>query len=668
MGTVGYMSPEQVRAQRVDHRSDIFSFGAVLYEMFSGQRAFQGNSAVETMNAILKEDPPEISATNPNVLPTIQRIIQHCLEKSVEERFQSARDIGFALEALSGPSGTTAAAQAVTPALSRRRWARLLIPVTLAALLTAGIFIGRPLWKNSPPAFQRLTFRRGTIASARFAPDGQTIIYSAAWQGKPIQIFSTRPESPESRPLGLPEGDILAISSAGELAIQLTNGTLARMPLAGGAPREILERVVFADWSPDGSNLAVVRRVQGRLRLEYPIGNKLYEPKFSIMFPRVSPKEDLVAFLEVPAQHLRNLSLVIVDRAGNKQVLASDASFGGLAWSADGDEVWFTRSEVKGATTLYAATPAGRQRLIARLPGNFVLQDISRQGHLLLLHNNPRTEIIGLAPGNTKESDWSWLDASNVSDISNDGKMLLITEDGEGGGANRSIYWRKTDGSPAVLLGHGGAFGLSPDERFAIQFLDTSSQQLFLLPVGAGEPRLLNTEPIITYTMAQIFPDGKRILIAGSEPGKGVRCYVQDLAGGSPRPITPEGIRVKVCGKLISPDGKLVVAFAPDGIVTLYPVEGGEPRPLPGITPGEIPIRWKGDGRSLFIFRGQEMPAKLYRFDVSTQQREPWKELMPSDPAGVSMTNFVALTPDGKSYAFTYERTLSDLYLVEGLK
>ena len=217
MGTVGYMSPEQVRGQRVDHRADIFSFGVILYEMLSGKRPFHGESAVETLSAILKEEPPELCETNRQIAPALERVVRHCLEKSPEARFQSASDLGFALEALSGLSITSATSPTLTPlaasSQSKRRWWPIIAALALLAGLAGGVFTGKPIWKTTPPSFHPLTFRRGTIWSARFTPDGQTIIYGAAWEGKPTETFSTRSESTESRPLDLPDANILAISS-----------------------------------------------------------------------------------------------------------------------------------------------------------------------------------------------------------------------------------------------------------------------------------------------------------------------------------------------------------------------------------------------------------------------------------------------------------------------
>ncbi|MGZ6988235.1 MAG: protein kinase domain-containing protein, partial [Thermoanaerobaculia bacterium] len=280
MGTVGYMSPEQVRGKTLDHRSDIFSFGAILYEMLSGRRAFHGDSAAETMSAILKEDPPELSATAQNVSPALERVVHHCLEKNPEQRFQSARDLAFHLDALSSISS---APVAVRPAAARLRRRTLLLAALGVAATALVAFAARRLASPGvaqPARYRQLTFRRGTILTARFAKDGESIVYGAAWDGGPFRVFSMRAGSPESAAVALPPADVLSISTSEELALALnrrfafgwiTSGTLARAPFAGGAPRQLLEQVEEADWGPDGS-LAVVRIVRGETRLEWPEG------------------------------------------------------------------------------------------------------------------------------------------------------------------------------------------------------------------------------------------------------------------------------------------------------------------------------------------------------------------------------------------------------------
>ena len=674
LGTVGYMSPEQVRAQPVDHRSDIFSFGAVLYEMLSGRRAFRGASAVETMNAILKEDPPDLSETNRHLPPALERIVSHCLEKNPQERFQSARDIAFDLEALSGQS-----AQAVLPVMENERRVRWLKPVAAGlatVLLSAASFVAGRRGTDRPiPEFKPLTFRRGIIDAARFAPDGRTIVYAARWEGKPAEVFSTQPGSPESRSLDLKDAFLGGISPSGEMAVLLRRPprpgrTLARVPLGGGAPRDVLDNVNAADWGPDGSSFVVVRRSGSRLRLEFPIGKVLYESAGNIQNPRVSPRGDLVAFTDHPIVGDNRGDVAVVDLAGKKTTLGAGwEDLVGLAWTPDGRELWFTASAWGTDHVLYAVTLSGRQRLVARVPGNLVLADISRDGGVLLSHGTTHPVILGLAPGETKERDLTWLDFSIAADISRDGKTLLFSEQGFAGGPQYAVYIRGTDGSPAIRLGKGNAQALSPDGKWALAIDLAPPPKLVLLPTGAGEPHSLPRHTIQDFQWAGFFPDGKRILFAGSEPSRGSRLYVQDLAGGPPRAITPEGVSATAnFSNTISPDGQAVVGST-DVESKIYPVAGGEPRPIPGLEPDEIPICWGADGRSLYV--GSDfgvMPVKVHRLDLSSGRRELWKELAPPDLAGVPRLTAIGLTPDARSYVYVYISRLTNLYLVEGLK
>jgi eukaryotic-like serine/threonine-protein kinase len=684
MGTVGYMSPEQLKGLRVDHRSDIFSFGAVLYEMLSGKRAFGGDSMAETMSAILREDPPDLSVTNKTISPALERVVHHCLEKNPAERFHSASDLGFALESLSGISGPTQPEMAVVSAPVKRRLWPIFLGLSLALLAlgtVAGILIYRQLWKTSPPSYRQLTFRRGTIWNARFAPDGHTIVYSATFNGNPIDLFSLRTDSPESRPFGLTNTDVLAVSPSGEMAVllnrhhlgwYLSRGTLARMPLLGGAPREILDDVQEADWSPDGTNLAVGRYVKGKNQIEYPIGKVLYETNGWISHLRISPQGDRVAFMDHQVQWDNRGWVTVVDRAGKKTVLSGEWSGEeGLAWSPAGDEVWFTAVKGGGAYGLFAVTLSAQERLVARVPVDLMLHDISRDGRLLLTRFNDSDVIIGLPPGETKERDLSWLDQGEVYYLSSDGRTFLFTYEGEGGGINYSAYLRKTDGSPAVRLGEGVPCGLSPDGKWALSTLFTPPQ-IMLLPTGAGEAKRLERGAIEQYAYATAgwFPDGKRVAFQAREPGHGWRYYIQDLEGGNPHPFTPEGITTGVSNAmLISPDGKFVVAVDAEQKAFLYPVEGSlGPRPILGLDPEDVAIRWSADGRSLIVFRTEEMPIKVYRLDPSTGHKELLREITPANPAGIFWPNTISVTPDGKWYVYKLDRVLSDLYLVEGLK
>ncbi len=679
LGTMGYMSPEQVRGKAADKRSDIFSFGTILYEMLSGQRAFRGDTAADTITAILTKEPPDLSQTNKDVHPGLDRIVRHCLEKNPEERFESARDVAFDLEALSGVSRPTGVFPAEGRAPARRPSWSALIGVALVSAAIAGVLAyvaGKKAGFVNPPEFHQITFSRGEVGGSLFAPDGQTIVYSAAWEGKPFEIFIKRPESPESRPFGLAGAEVLAISKTGEMAVSLNRrqtipfvraGRLARISIAGGAPRAILDDVEWADWSPDGRDLAIVREAGVKHRLEYPIGKVLYETTGWISHPRVAPGGDQVAFIDHPVLRDDGGFVQIVDRSGKKKSLSPVyASAQGLIWRPDGREVWYTAAEGGFNRAVYGVSASGKSRLVGRVPGISTIRDISKDGRVLMTNESLRLGILSRKEGEAKERELSWLDFSLISDITPDGGLITLTESGEGGGPSYSAYIRNTDGTPAVRLGEGTSGVLSPDGAWMISIVHPASDpQIVLLPTSVGEPRILSKEGLAP-TDADWLPDGKRILFSATEPGHGMRLYMRDVAGGKPRALTPEGYFAY--RGTITPDSKFVVARGPDRRIYLYPVEGGEPTALAGLTVEDVPIRFSPDGRTLYLHRRSELPAAIYRYDIASGRKESWKELMPSDAAGLNAINRVAVTSDGKTYAYSYLRILSFLQLVDGLK
>jgi serine/threonine protein kinase/Tol biopolymer transport system component len=678
LGTVGYMSPEQVRGQAVDARSDIFVLGAILYEMLSGQRAFKRDSGPETLTAILKEEPPEISAPQRSIPPGLDRIVRRCLEKAPPQRFQSASDLAFALEALSGLSTSSATLPSAKRPARGRTMAAVAIVLLIAVAGFAGWLAGIKSVTPSVPLFRRLSFRRGTIYSARFTPDGKSVVYGAEWDGNPLQLFSTDVQLAESRPLDLGRAYLLSISSSGELAVSVgstlqshggARGTLARAPQAGGAPRALLENVLWADWSPNGKDLAVVRAVGALNRLEYPVGKVLYETGGWISHPRVSPKGDLIAFLNHPVWPDDRGSVEVVDLAGKRKVLSMGwESAEGVAWSPRGDEVWFAAIKYGLAHALYADTLSGKERLVERIAGGLTLMDISRDGRVLITRDDERNGIMGLPPGEKQERDLSWLDYSDPGDISADGKLLLFDEEGDGGGPNYSIFLRKTDGSPAAHLGDGIAGGLSPDGNWAISVLPTTPSQIVLLPTGAGSPKTLDRYNIEDYGATDFFPDGQRILFSGSEHGHAMRDYVQDIEGGKPTPLTPEGVASPWKTHPISPNGKSIIALDPDGKLYIYPSDGGDRRLLPGVLPGDIPLRWGADGSSVFVTQPGEIPARIFRVDMVKVNRKLVAELSVADRTGLTGIRYIQITPDGKSYAYDFSRFLTELYVIEGLE
>jgi len=677
MGTLGYMSPEQVKGKPADARSDIFAFGAILYEALSGSRAFHRDTAAETMSAILREEPPDLSATNKSVQPGLERVVRHCLEKNPEERFHSAHDLAFDLESLSGASAPRPTADTRTTPLRIGR-IPLLVGVALAlAGMAAAYWAGKRTGEVPPAKFHQLTFRRGTIASARFAPDGQTILYTAGWDGNPLEVFVSRLDSPESRPFGLTNAEVLSISPSGEMAVSLNRrgslpftrtGTLARLGMTGGGtPKEILEDVLWAEWSPDGQSLAVVRQQGGKVRLEYPVGKVLYETAGWISHPRISSKGDEVAFLDHPAQGDDAGSAAIVDGSGKRRTLSDlFPSAQGLAWSPDGSEVWFTAASEGFNRALRAATRSGRGRILAQATGGLTVQDVSKTGRVLAFQEKARQGISVLLPGGDKERDFSWLDWGLIRDVTPDGQMILFDETGEGGGPGYSVYVRKADGSPAVRLGRGVGAALSPDGRLALALEKQGDlTRVVIYPIGAGEPKTLPATPI-RIEQAGWLPDGRRIILSGSEPDRGSRIWVQGLDEAKPKPVSPEGYRM--FAKCLTSDGRHVVSSGPDQRFYLYPVAGGEPTPIPGLVKGDVPSQWTQDGRSLFVRRRGDIPQRITKLDVATGRKELWKELMPPDPAGVWIVSPVSITPDEKYYAYGFARSLADLYVVDGLK
>jgi eukaryotic-like serine/threonine-protein kinase len=670
MGTVGYMSPEQVRGQSLDHRSDIFSFGVVLYEMLTGRRAFQGDSAVETMNAILKEDPAPAGDVHA-LPPALDRIVLHCLEKNPEERFQSARDIAFDIESLSGLS-----AQAGFPAAppARARWLRPVAIAILAASVGTALFVaGRTTARQTSARFQPLTFRRGSVTFARFAPDGRTIVYAANWEGGPLELYTTQPGTPESRPLGL-RADLQAVSSRGEMAVLLerpgTEGVLARVPIGGGAPREVLENVRSADWDPDGEALAVVRTQGGRDTIEFPIGKVLYQAHGWLSDVAVSPKGDRVAFAEHPIQIDNRGDVVVVDLAGTRTAISNGwEDIFGLHWTPRGDEVWFSASggAEKTAGTdhaIFAATLAGRVRTVMSAPGSLDLEDIAPDGRALVAHGTRRPVMMALAPGAADETELTWMDFSWIGDISPDGTKVLFGEQGVAGGAGYAVYLRGMDRSPAVRLGKGMVQSLSPDGRWALS-IDLVQNVLFALPTGAGEPRSVASRGMKAFSWAGWFPDGKRVLFAAFEEGKGQRMYAQDAAGGNPKPLTPEGVAERA--NTLSPDGKWVVARQEDRLLR-FPVDGGgTPQPFPGTTGKDAPLGWRADGGALYVRNGR-LPALIFAVDSASGQRTLVRTINPRDTVGVNAIGDIRLTPDAKAYGYVYVRSLYSLYEVTGLE
>jgi len=688
LGTAGYMSPEQVRGEPVDARSDIFELGSILYEMLCGQRAFRRDTSAETMTAILKEDPPELSLTGKTISPALERIVRRCLEKKPLQRFQSARDLAFNLEGLTGLSSTSANAGAGASFIAAQRKASgkrmmmLAAGVLLLALLAAGSWmLGVRSRLAPPPTYHQLTFERGLVYAARFAPDGRSIYYSASWNGEPVQLYSTQPDTPESRPLNLVNSTLFAVS-ASQLAISigcrdryigLCQGTLGLVPPAGGTPREVADGVLAADWSADGSEMAVILQVAGKYRVEFPRGKVLYESTHPLGYLRIAPYNKAVAFGEFSSVDGDAGWVVAVDRNG-KQLLRSMAfvSLEGVAWPPSGDEVWAGATRTEGwANELVGLGLNGKQRVVLRLPGILRLHDVSPDGRVLLSKESWRSGLQFRGPADQKERDLSWLDYATLRDISADGRWISFDDWGSAAGASGLAFLRKTDGSPAIKLGQYGEPILSPDARqvLALNATTVNLVGFVLLPTGVGEVEKVNVTGMQETTSHGFMPDGKAIYYAGDD-GHGWKIYIQDIPGGAPRGVTP-AISVKrnhFEGHYISPDGRICFSRDLSDRGGLYPMAGGEPRLIPGWLPEDIWVAWAADGRSIYVYHDDKTSAPLYQLELATGKRHLITTLAPSDVAGVTTIVNARVTPDGKTYAYSFSRELSDLFLVDGVR
>jgi len=560
--------------------------------------------------------------------------------------------------------------------------------LALAGLTAIALAVLGVIWKVVPrrpgdqtvqPVFQRLTFDRADFGQARFAPDGVTVVFSAGWSPPRIGIYTQRVGATVPQSLGLSNAALLAISRENELALldvhggaivtvthENLGGILARAPLGGGAPRELLPDVEDADWSPDGQ-LAVVRRVAGKSRLEFPVGKVLYENTGWIASPRFSPTGDLIAFLDHPSIPDDRGYVGIVDLQGRKRTLSGLwESERGLAWKPIGAEVWFAATRSGVERELYGVTLAGRERRVLSVAGGLTLQDISRDGRVLLTRDNERLGILFMGPGDKEPRDLSWLDWSLAADISPDGKEILFDEEGGNAGISYQAGLRTTDGSPPIMLGQGNAQSLSPDRKWALSVVPPPNDQLLVLPTGAGTPRTLDRGSIEHYQFAkaQWFPDGKQIVFAGFEPGHAARCYVQSVDVGKPRSITAEG--VLFCS--VSPNADiLALTEGFQGLLYRQPL-GRAPEKVLKFQFGEIPIGWTPDAKFLYLAQNGRPAVTISRLNVATGHRHVWKEIPLPTSASTLKCEAIVITPDGRSYAYTYTRSLSDLYVVQGLK
>jgi serine/threonine protein kinase/dipeptidyl aminopeptidase/acylaminoacyl peptidase len=675
LGTVGYMSPEQVRGLPADHRSDVFSLGAVLYEMLAGRRPFHGETPADTLTAILSAEPSEAPLFELHVPAPVVRIVARCLEKAVTARFQSAQDLAFALDALSGSNASAAAAPV---GVTSPRTPRIAIAMVLGFVaIAAGIVVGR-LSAPSPvfpePTFEPRTFEPQLVFNGRFMPDGRTVVFSAALEGNSPRLFVSRPEGATPLVFGPPATHLLSVSSKGELALltaavyitqRLFRGTLARMPI-DGAPRAWQENVRDADWSPDGSTLAVVRDLGLADQVEYPLGTVLYRTQGYVSDVRVSPDGRRVAFLDHPARFDNRGSLKIVNGAGDVQTASRE--FGGtegVAWTADGSAVMVGVSDsgFQGfAVRAFTSNGETVPRLSLAGAGLFML-DASRDGVRLVTRNDDVASMRARLPGESTEREFPWLGAISHAgaSLSRDGRLVLFGDESPSAGPNYAVQVRPTDGSLAVRLGDGQPAAFSPDASRVLATVFSPQPHAVVYPVGPGEAIPLGLGPLELAAGRGWFPDGRRVVVCGNERSRPFRCYSQDLMGGVPQPLTPDNVDVSA----ISPDGTGLAVVVPGRAPALYDVRERALRPVSGTGPDDVVLAWSKDARSVFVQRRPSLPARVERVDLATGRRTIVSETSLPDRAGLMRLTISDVSKDGQSYVYTYWKRTSRLYVVK---
>jgi eukaryotic-like serine/threonine-protein kinase len=676
MGTVGYMSPEQASGHAVDYRSDQFALGSILYEMATGRRAFQKKTAVDTLSAILNDDPEPISSVAPATPAPLRWIAERCLAKEPEGRYDSTKDLVRELGSVQRHVSEVSAGSTAAPPrrLTRGPLFYPLTGVAAAALLAAGILGSswlRSRGSYGVPYFRQLTFRRGNVVNARLSRDGSTAVYSGAWDGAPVELFTVNTKTRESRAIGVRYAVVQSVSAKGDVAILLNKnrlafgnfGTLARVPLAGGTPRELLENVYGADWAPDGESLAVIHASpRGLLQLEYPIGNVLLESAALGGMIRVSPDGERVLVL-------LGDEITSVDRKGRRSIISRGwkNDVNEMFWAPRGDAVLLVGGRSAQDRAIREISLSGRERVVMPFGVGVVLYDVAPDGRLLLELNRSRSGMVALPAGETRGRELGWLDGSYPTFISEDGQQVLFADRSE----EESVFLRRVDGSPPVRLGAGAPLELSADGKWALVIPPGERRALQVVPTGAGEPRRVPVDGF-QVTGGGFLPSDAGFFVTGEDARHSAVAGTVGPRGGPIRTIpTPDWEPEK--GIVVSPNADRIAYVTKSNALRIVNVANGEQSVVPNFSAdfdGQV-VQWSRDGRYIFycVFGGWGTPGRLARVDLASGRIEPWRDLSPVDASGVILVGTARVSRDGQSCVFLYVRTdASDLYMIEGAR
>ena len=696
VGTAAYMSPEQARGGPVDFRSDQFALGVLLYEMLTGRRAFDRPSAVETLAAILHDEPPPLTDLNPRVPANLARIVGRCLAKAREDRYAATVDLWHDLRAVNDRSQAAPGARHAAPGVSRHlRGGAVVVALVVGLAGGAAVreFIDGPA--AAPPVWLLLTSGRGLVAAARFATDGQSVVYSAAWNGEPFRVFTTTLSSPESRALDLPPAGLLAVSPTGELALSLDctfvisngacAGTLARAPLLGGAPRAVAEGVRTADWGGGGA-LASVIRDDGAVRNDAWMST---DPPFRVEWPplgvlstrggghvRVSPDGTRVAWSELNGDGLGADRIIVRDAAGQR-TLSHDWTFiSGLAWAADGRSLYVSGlGAASRDDTVLRVSLDGVAEVALRSAGRIRVLDAAAGRLLVAQDESFRLLTAFRADQGWTARDITWLSDATIDALSHDGQTALFTlrvRTLRSGNRLFPIYAQSTDGGSPASIGIGYGLDISPDGRLALTRTRpvTGQAHLVIVPLGPGEPRTLPRGAVDSgvANSRAVFVGSDRILLRGREGDGPWRSYLQDLAGGPPRPVDHDP---GVVASPVAPDGEWFISERADGTKWITSIAGAESRPAPStITGADRILQWSTNGDRLWVARPAGPLMQLASIDVATGRRIPIRDIPPADTTAYRQPEFqrVFISRDGSRVLRGDAYARGRLYLVEGVR
>ena len=690
VGTVGYMSPEQARGDPVAAAADQFSFGAIVYEMLTGNRAFAGGSNAEVLSTILRDEPPPIASLNPSVPAPLVWIVERCLSKAAEDRYDSTRDLAKDLKRveerdLRDSSVTTPAVETAPQQTRRSVWALALSIMVAAALGLA--YWPRRATAPLDPEFRRLTFRRGVVARALFAPHSNSILYTASWDGEPSRTFVTLPGTPSAdrsldaevqTPMGFRDDGSQALVLLGTSWPRIAmRGTLAWWPVLGGKPRPILEESGWADWGERSRLLAVVREVEGERALEIRDADgrflrTLFRTPGAVSFVRFSPDEREVAFIHHAS---------ITDNSGEVRTIGVDGSrsrsltprYGrcfGLDWNAARGEVWFTASgEGRSDTGLWAVKGDGAPRLLHVLPEPFVLESVSDTGDRSLLVSDLQRTGLVIRDRARPPIDFSWLSWTLVADISPDESSVLFFDVGATE-ATSGAWVRSRAGGDALSLGKLVPGRFSPDGRWIVGTRDDANgtSQLALVPVGSGSAVQLTHDASSSWFPS--FADSATILfVRSAEGGNEVRRVATDGSGEI-------SLGARQCSyPAASPrlDEFLCLGGPRDGTIFVYPMSGSAAgSEVIGRKLFEHPAgdrfcyaRWSARGDRVFAVTSDR---ELLTLDARSGAMLS-SELLPLPGAGTYATLFgAAVNGDGSLQAYSVASFASDLYQLTGIQ